>query len=935
MSDNIVFDIIARDYASRTFKAVENATDRTGARLGKLGRTAALAATGFASMAGAAGVFVYKVGSSYVDSLNKIQALTGANHKTMEAAAKQLESNAGLYAKMGQTTGDAAAGVVELTKAGLSLHDSLKSINATMVLAKAGELSVADASTLVANSLNTFGLKAGAAGKLANQLANAANISSADVSDLAESFKYVSPVAASAGVSIGETSAILAELSNSGIKASSAGTALRTFLLNLQAPAKAGANVLADLNVQVFDAQGNMKPLPDIIGQLGGALNKLPASEKAADLKALFGKVGIAGATTILNQGKQGLAEYEKGVNKAGAASKLAEAKSKGLAGTFASIKAQVISAAQAIYREYSPALDARLRTFIQQFKDGSGAGGKFRDALKNVASIAATLWPSMQKLAEYTGNFLGYLASHKTELKVLAASLVALKGASVLKGSGAFSLGKSLTGGGLGGLGRGVVPVFVTNKGFGSGGGPGGLLKTGEKVGVAGALASATELAGAAIAAGALGYIAIHVQGGPQKTNGEGHPYQQGRPGGMSPADWKAFDRARMSAQGMATDLKAVATGLDSVKSRAAAASRELDLAGPHAKRSYGEASVAIGQPTTALDALKGRAAAASQQIERVGPNTKSTAAVAVAALSNVRLALMNLRDRKFTVTADTSQAMANLSVMKYELDQLHNKTIIVRAIGGHVPGEPTSAGGGGGDHRRGGAGSGGSFRGMGLTIGRSLMAGIVKGIAGRRFTVQAAFDKVSQILSRNKEKLSRLNDTRAGFAATFGAENLFGTDVSGANGSPGGIAALVTAASNRATQARQLEADVQTVIGRGLSKSLVKQLQSQGASGAAALHALATGSPAQIAQLNAFDRATSDALRAAGISAGNYVRGGSINADIARARKQDHVLNLLEHHLRELAHHERKGETIVVKIGDDAIIKAINRYEHRKGKK
>src|SRR5690349_22742483 len=117
----------------------------------------------------AAGAFVIKAGAGYVNSLNQIQALTGANAKTMTAAAKTLESNSGLYAKMGQTTGDAAAGVVELTKAGLSLHDSLKAVNATMVLAKAGELSVADASSLVANSLNTFGLKAKDTGKLANQ----------------------------------------------------------------------------------------------------------------------------------------------------------------------------------------------------------------------------------------------------------------------------------------------------------------------------------------------------------------------------------------------------------------------------------------------------------------------------------------------------------------------------------------------------------------------------------------------------------------------------------------------------------------------------------------------------------------------------------------------------------------------------------------------
>src|SRR5690349_13060330 len=185
MANNVTFDIIARDMASRTFRDVGGAADRTSGKLAKFGAMARTGALAVGVLGVAAATFTYKVGSDYVASLNKIQALTGANDKQMKAAAGTLESNSLLYAKMGQTTGDAAAGVVELTKAGLSLHASLKAVNATMVLAKAGEMSVADASTLVANSLNTFSLKAKDAGKIADQLANAANVSSADVSDLA------------------------------------------------------------------------------------------------------------------------------------------------------------------------------------------------------------------------------------------------------------------------------------------------------------------------------------------------------------------------------------------------------------------------------------------------------------------------------------------------------------------------------------------------------------------------------------------------------------------------------------------------------------------------------------------------------------------------------------------------------------------------------
>lgn len=396
---SVTYDVYARDRASKSF----NSVGHSALSMGNLSKKAALGIAGVgvavAAVATAAAVFTYKVGSTYVASLNQIQALTGANNKQMTGAAKQLESNAGLYAKMGQTTGDAAAGVVELTKAGLSLHDSLSAVNATMVLAKAGQLSVADASTLVANSLNTFGLKAKDAGKIANQLANAANISSADVSDLAESFKYVAPIAAQSGVKMAQVNAILAELSNSGIKASNAGTGLRKFLLSLQAPSGAAAADLAALNVHIFDATGKMKPLGDVIGQLKTHMAGLSDQAKSKDLKDIFGLQGMASAQVILKGGKQGLDEYTKGVNKAGAAQRLANAQSKGLAGTFSTIKAEVTSAAQSFYREFSPAIDKALKPLATWLgKVSTQAAPALKQAMENMA-------PTLQKVGTFVST--------------------------------------------------------------------------------------------------------------------------------------------------------------------------------------------------------------------------------------------------------------------------------------------------------------------------------------------------------------------------------------------------------------------------------------------------------------------------------------------------------------------------------------------------
>lgn len=352
-----------------------------------------------------AGAAVVKVGGDYVGSLNKIQALTDSSDRVMAKAAGRLEKNAGLYAKMGQTTGDAAAGVVELTKAGLSLNSSLSAVKATMTLAKAGELEVADASTLVANTLNTFSLKAKDAGKIANGLANAANISSADVADLAESFKYVAPIAAKAGVSLDQTNAILAELSNEGVKASQAGTGLRKFLLSLQAPGGIAEDAIEKVGLSVYNARGQMRPLPALIEDMRKGLSKLSTEEQNRALKNIFGLTGITSAQIILKNGAAGLKTYTKGVQRAGAAQKLANAQSKGLLGTLKSLKATGVSTIQSLYRQFSPKLNkplAEAAGWLAKNQDsmiatGKAAAGKLVPAIKELWTAAVDVTKALK----------------------------------------------------------------------------------------------------------------------------------------------------------------------------------------------------------------------------------------------------------------------------------------------------------------------------------------------------------------------------------------------------------------------------------------------------------------------------------------------------------------------------------------------------------
>ncbi len=415
---------------SGKFKSVGAGLSRVGARM--------------TVVSAAAAYFVVRAGADYVDSLNKIQVLSDANDRTMRRVSATLEGNADLYAKIGFTTGEAADGVVQLVKAGMSLDSAMKAVNGTMILARAGEMSVGDASNLVSKMLNTFGLKAEKAGMLANYLANAANISSADVTDLAESLKYIAPVAAASGISFKTINAMLAELSNKGIEASLAGTGIRNFLLSLQAPAGAGGKAIKALGVDVFDAQGKARPFKDVLGDIATAIEKVDDKTRKASLRAIFGKTGINAATVLLEGGVKGLNRYEKGVSKAGAASRLANSNSKGLAGTAKRLRAQFTSIAQSVYREFSPAVDDVLKKVAKFVGGFSKLSPGARKLIVIIGAIALAAGPVLLVLGTLA-MLIGALISPVGLAVAAVAALIGIFGFALVKSQGFRDAIKSL----------------------------------------------------------------------------------------------------------------------------------------------------------------------------------------------------------------------------------------------------------------------------------------------------------------------------------------------------------------------------------------------------------------------------------------------------------------------------------------------------------
>ena len=194
-----------------------------------LGRNMSMGITAPLALMGAAS---FKVAADFEQSMAKVKAVSGATG----AEFKKLEDNA---KALGSTTRFTASEVsalqLEYAKLGFSSDEITKVTEATLNLAQATGSDLAQSAEVAGATLRGFGLDASETQRVTDVMAASFSSSALDMSSFQASMKYVAPVAKAAGVSIEETTAMLARMADSGIKGSQAGTSLRMIFQQLAA----------------------------------------------------------------------------------------------------------------------------------------------------------------------------------------------------------------------------------------------------------------------------------------------------------------------------------------------------------------------------------------------------------------------------------------------------------------------------------------------------------------------------------------------------------------------------------------------------------------------------------------------------------------------------------------------------------------------------
>ena len=223
---------------------------------------------------------------------------------------------------------EAAQAMSELAKGGMTdAQIAGGALEATMQLAAAGGISMADAATVAVNAIKVFDLSAEDATDVADALAGAANKSTAEIGGLASSFRYVSGWAGLADYSINDVAGALGLLADHGLQAEMAGTGLRNFMQRLGAPTGKAKELLEQYGVEVYDTSGKMKGLTELVNELNEAFGDLDDATRNETLNTIFGARALPAAIALMDAGSAELQEYISATERSGYALEMMQAR--------------------------------------------------------------------------------------------------------------------------------------------------------------------------------------------------------------------------------------------------------------------------------------------------------------------------------------------------------------------------------------------------------------------------------------------------------------------------------------------------------------------------------------------------------------------------------------------------------------------------------
>ena len=246
-----------------------------------------------------------QVAATMGKSMEEIQNETGATSTKWG----EFSGNLREYAQfMGAHTAFSASQAAEalnyMALAGYKTQEAMEMLPTVLDLAAAGGIDLASASDMVTDAQSALGL--GVEGLtnetslMVAQMAKGSSITNTSVAQLGEAFLKIGGTAKGLSGGTHELTQMLGVLADNGIKGAEAGTHLRNIMLAMNPTTDKAAAAWESLGVEAYDANGSLRPLSSVFGDLSAAMADMSDQEKTSTLTAMFNKTDLSAINALL-----------------------------------------------------------------------------------------------------------------------------------------------------------------------------------------------------------------------------------------------------------------------------------------------------------------------------------------------------------------------------------------------------------------------------------------------------------------------------------------------------------------------------------------------------------------------------------------------------------------------------------------------------------
>lgn len=368
--------------------------------------------------------------------MSKVKAITVSDDQAMQ----QLTATA---RELGQKTmfsaTQAGEAMTYLGMAGWNSQQIMAGMPGLLDLAAASNTDLARTADIVSDDLTAFGLSAEHAGHMADVFAKTSTSTNTTVEMLGETMKYAAPVAHAFGASLEETAALTGLMANSGIKASAAGTALRSGFLRLAGTSAKSTKAIEEMGLSLSEATAQQEEARAALASLGIAMEDtngprkmgaivrdladktkdMSKEQRLATLATIFGTNAASAWVAVIDQGPDALDQLTKELeNSDGAAAAMAETMQNNARGAMVRLQSASESVAISIGSTMLPTL------------------AELGDSLANEAAYVSKVASEHPELTEAiiktSFAVMGMVIAYKT-VRAIYYSVVAAKAAYVL----------------------------------------------------------------------------------------------------------------------------------------------------------------------------------------------------------------------------------------------------------------------------------------------------------------------------------------------------------------------------------------------------------------------------------------------------------------------------------------------------------------------